>query len=153
MLRAATPAESPCRERTVVDNYHEETHHLMRLLNSSSRSIIAASTPCPTIRPNEINFLPQPRHTRVQKIRKLIESRGWGTLCMLKYASVRFRGRQMRVAYRPGPSDSPGLEIEWWFADLTDQEVEQLYVTTREEAAILRQIRERLVDKLLNSGT
>jgi hypothetical protein len=46
---------------------------------------------------------------------------------MLKYASVRFRGRQMRVAYRPGPSDSPGSEIEWWFADLTDQEGEQLY--------------------------
>ena len=71
---------------------------------------------------------------------------------MLKYASVRFRGRQMRVAYRPGPSGSPGSEIEWWFADLTDQEVEQLYVTTREEAAILRQIRDGLVDKLVTSG-
>jgi hypothetical protein len=60
---------------------------------------------------------------------------------MLKYASVRFRGKQMRVAYRPPPSDSPG-SVEWWFADLTDQEGEQLYITAREEAAILRQIRE-----------
>jgi len=60
---------------------------------------------------------------------------------MLKYASVRFRGKQMRVAYRPGPSDSPG-SVEWWFADLTDQEGEHLYVTAREEAAILRRIRE-----------
>jgi hypothetical protein len=61
---------------------------------------------------------------------------------MLKYASVRFRGRQMRVAYRLPPSDSPGSEIRWWFADLTDQEGEQLYVTAREEAAILRQLRD-----------
>ena len=60
---------------------------------------------------------------------------------MLKYASVRFRGKQMRVAYKPDPSDSPS-SVEWWFADLTDQEGEQLYVTAREEAAILRQIRE-----------
>jgi hypothetical protein len=59
----------------------------------------------------------------------------------LKYASVRFRGKQMRVAYKPSPSDSPG-SVELWFADLTDHEGEQLYVTAREEAAILRQIRE-----------
>jgi hypothetical protein len=57
---------------------------------------------------------------------------------MLKYASVRFRGTQMRVAYRLNKSDSPGSE--WWFADLTDPEGEQLYVTAREEAAIRKQI-------------
>jgi hypothetical protein len=61
---------------------------------------------------------------------------------MLKYASVRFRGTQLRVAYRLNKSDSPRSEIEWWFADLSDQESEQLYVTAREEAAIVRQIRE-----------
>ena len=61
---------------------------------------------------------------------------------MLKYASVRFRGRQMRVAYRLAASDSPGSGIEWWFADLTDQEGEELYVTAREEATILRQLRD-----------
>jgi len=61
---------------------------------------------------------------------------------MLKYTSVRFRGRQMRVAYRLAPSDNLGSEIEWWFADLTDQEGEQLYVTAREVAAILRQLRD-----------
>jgi hypothetical protein len=72
---------------------------------------------------------------------------------MLKYASIRFRGTQMRVAYSLNKSNSPGSEIEWWFADLTDQEGQQLYVTAREEAAILRQIREGVVDKLLNSGT
>jgi hypothetical protein len=65
---------------------------------------------------------------------------------MPKYAMVRFRGEQMRVAYRPSPSalscgPSPSAEVEWWFADLTAQEADQLYVTPREEAAILRQIR------------
>jgi hypothetical protein len=37
-----------------------------------------------------------------------------------------------------------GSEVEWWFADLTDQEAEQLYVTAREEVAILRQVREEV---------
>ena len=63
---------------------------------------------------------------------------------MPKYAMVRFRGRQMRVAYKPSFSafaSSPNAELDWWFADLTAQEGEQLYVTPREEVAILRQIR------------
>jgi hypothetical protein len=56
---------------------------------------------------------------------------------MPKYAMVTIRGKQMRVAYRP----SPIVDVEWWFADLTSQERDQLYVTPREEVAILRQIR------------
>jgi hypothetical protein len=59
---------------------------------------------------------------------------------MLKYASVRFRDKQMRVAHRPSPSDSRG-SVEQWL-DLIGQEGEQLYVTAREEAADLRQLRE-----------
>jgi hypothetical protein len=51
---------------------------------------------------------------------------------MLKYASVRFCGKQIRRP-RPNPSESPGSSGQW-FADLTDQEAEPL------------------LDKLLNSG-
>jgi hypothetical protein len=51
----------------------------------------------------------------------------------------------MRVTYDPSPSAlaslGPSAEVEWWFADLTAREREQLYVTPREEVAILRQIR------------
>jgi hypothetical protein len=63
---------------------------------------------------------------------------------MPKYAMVRFRGKEMRVGYRPSFSAfacSPNAEVEWWFADLTAQEREQLYVAPREKVAILRQIR------------
>jgi hypothetical protein len=59
--------------------------------------------PCSAIRPNEINFLPRWGHSHVPKIRQLIKIRGWETLCMLKYASVRFRGKQMPVADKPDP--------------------------------------------------
>jgi hypothetical protein len=91
-----------------------------------------------TIRPNEINFLPRRGHSHVPKIRQLIKDSGNGkTLRIVKYASVRFRGKQMPVADRPGPVTSPG-SVERWFADLTDRESEQLCVTSREEAAILR---------------
>ena len=72
---------------------------------------------------------------------------------MLKYASVRFRGRQMRVAYTPNKSESSRSEIEWWFADLTKQEGERLRVTAREEAAIVRQICDGIADKLLDNDT
>ena len=51
----------------------------------------------------------------------------------------------MRVTYGPSPSAlaslGPSGEVEWWFADLTAREREQLFVTPREEVAILRQIR------------
>jgi hypothetical protein len=64
---------------------------------------------------------------------------------MPRYATVTFRGKQMRVTYDPSPSAlaslGPSAEVEWWFADLTAREREQLYVTPREEVAILRQIR------------
>jgi hypothetical protein len=64
---------------------------------------------------------------------------------MPKYAMVTFRGKQMRVTYDPSPRASsrpgPSAEVEWRFADLTAREREQLYVTPREEVAILRQIR------------
>ena len=64
---------------------------------------------------------------------------------MSRYATVTFRGKQMRVTYGPSPSAlaslGPSGEVEWWFADLTAREREQLYVTPREEVAILRQIR------------
>jgi hypothetical protein len=63
---------------------------------------------------------------------------------MPKYAMARFRGKEMRVTYQPSfsafASDS-NAELDWWFADLTAQEREQLYVTSREEVSILRQIR------------
>ena len=59
----------------------------------------------------------------------------------------------MRVAYRSNKGDSSGSEIEWWFADLTDQEREQLCVTAREEPAIFRQIREGVAVNPLNNGT
>jgi hypothetical protein len=71
-----------------------------------------------------------------------------GHCCMLKYTMVRFRGRQLRVAYTRSPGDlcrlSPGSEVGWWFADLSDQEARQLYVTAREEVAILRQVRQEV---------
>jgi hypothetical protein len=63
---------------------------------------------------------------------------------MPKYAMVRFRGKEMRVAYQPSFSAlarGPNAELDWWFDDLTTQEREQLYVTPREEVSILRQIR------------
>ena len=64
---------------------------------------------------------------------------------MPKYTMVTFRGKQMRVTYDPSPRassrPSPSAEVEWRFADLTVREREQLYVTPREEVAILRQIR------------
>jgi hypothetical protein len=65
---------------------------------------------------------------------------------MPKSVMVRFRGEQMRVAYRPSSSafafrPSVSAEVEWWFADLAARECEQLHVTPREEVAILRQIR------------
>jgi len=50
---------------------------------------------------------------------------------------VRFRGETMRVAFRPGPND----EIEWWFADLSTEERQALYVSPQEKVAIVRQIR------------
>ena len=66
---------------------------------------------------------------------------------MPRYATVTFRGKQMRVTYDPSPSAlaslGPSAEVEWWFADLTAGERERLYVTPREEVAILRQIRSR----------
>jgi hypothetical protein len=66
---------------------------------------------------------------------------------MPKYAMVTFRGKQVRVTYDPSPRAcsrlDPSAEVEWWFADLTAGEREQLYVTPREEVAILRQIRSR----------
>ena len=65
--------------------------------------------PCPKIRSNEINFLPRQGHTRVSKIRKFIKSREGEALCMLKHASVRFRDKQIRVAYKPGPSGNANL--------------------------------------------
>jgi hypothetical protein len=99
-------------------------------------------------------ILPPPlRHIRVRKNSEtdlLGDGRRWG---MLKYANVRLRGRQMRVAYRSNKGDSSGSEIEWWFADLTDQEREQLCVTAREESAIFRQIREGVAVNPLNNGT
>jgi hypothetical protein len=64
---------------------------------------------------------------------------------MPKNTTVTFRGKQMRVTYDPSPRASsrldPSAEVEWRFADLTAREREQLYVTPREEVAILRQIR------------
>jgi hypothetical protein len=93
---------------------------LMRLLSSFELlNDRWQRVPCPKIRSNEINFLPRPGHTRVPKIRKLIKSREGETLCMLKYASVRFRDKQIRVAYKLGPSGSPS-SVEWWFTDLAD---------------------------------
>jgi hypothetical protein len=65
---------------------------------------------------------------------------------MPNYAMVRFRGNEMRVAYRPSFSAfacSRNAEVDWWFADLTTRESEQLRVTPREEVAILRQIRSK----------
>jgi hypothetical protein len=52
-----------------------EVAESIRSLNRRCQHIL-----CPTIRPNEINFLPQPRHTGVQKIRKLIELRDGDTV-------------------------------------------------------------------------
>ena len=63
---------------------------------------------------------------------------------MPKYAMVRFRGKEIRVAYQPSFSafaSSPNAELDWWFAGLTAQEGERLYVTPREEVSILGQIR------------
>jgi hypothetical protein len=54
---------------------------------------------------------------------------------MPKYAMVRFRGKEMRVAYQPSFSalaSGSNAELDWWFADLTTQERDQLYVTLRE---------------------
>jgi hypothetical protein len=66
---------------------------LIELLNDRWQRV-----PCPTIRPNEINFLPRRRHTRVPKIGKLIKFQGWkGTVHV--DASVRFRGNS-RVVVR-----------------------------------------------------
>jgi hypothetical protein len=65
--------------------------------------------PCSKIRSNEINFPPRQGHTRVPKIRKFIKTREGEALCMLKYASVRFRDKQIRVAYKPGPSGNANL--------------------------------------------
>jgi hypothetical protein len=66
---------------------------------------------------------------------------------MPKFAMVTFRGKQVRVTYDSSPRASsrldPSAEVEWWFADLAAGEREQLYVTPREEVAILRQIRSR----------
>jgi hypothetical protein len=44
---------------------------------------------------------------------------------MPKYAMVRFRDKEIRVAYQPSFSafaSSPNAELDWWFADLTAQE-------------------------------
>jgi hypothetical protein len=66
---------------------------------------------------------------------------------MPNYAMVMFRGNEMRVAYRPSFSAfaccSPNAEVDWWFADLTALEREQLHVAPWEEVAILRQIRSK----------
>ena len=65
---------------------------------------------------------------------------------MPKYAMVRFRGKEMRVAYQASFSafaSSPNAELDWWFADLTAQEREQLYVAPHEQLSILKQIRDR----------
>ena len=63
---------------------------------------------------------------------------------MPNYAMVMFRGNEIRVAYRPSFTASvcsPNAQVDWWFADLTAQESEQLRVTAQEEVSILKQIR------------
>jgi hypothetical protein len=76
---------------------------------------------------------------------------------MPEYAIVTFRGKQMRVTYGPSPRafcrPSPSAEVEWRFADLTAREREQLYVTPREEVAILRQIRSRSATQNQSDGS
>jgi hypothetical protein len=128
---ARKPPQVPSREWTIVGNVSRRNlFHPMRLLSSLSCSMGAGSG------------FRAPQFVRMKSISypggAILASRKYGThkipdgetLCMLKYASVRFRSKQMRVAYRPALSRG-------WFADLTDPEGEKFYLTAREEAAIV----------------